>query len=93
MKLRFFKKAAFTTILCISLAQFGVYVDDIEHIGQPDPNCPICQVINAQVVITEKLELNLTPDVVVGIVPAIILGNYSCQCISHQSTRAPPFSS
>lgn len=90
LQLRIFKIFAFVTVITLSLVQFGIYFDDVDHIGQPDPDCPICQVVNANVIMTDSVEFNVIPNVIFGVISVTSIENYTYQCLSFRSTRAPP---
>ena len=88
------KRLSFLAILVIIIGlidlRLATLVDDPEHLINPDPDCPVCQAYQSQVLLTPDIEL-ITPSM-----PLIYLNEsrpsdlYSESHHHLLSIRAPP---
>lgn len=78
-------------IIGFSGIQLALYIDDPQHLIEPDPNCPICIASNTSLYINHQVTIEYTPDIIIYLSENSFLEPCSHQYFTNLSTRAPPF--
>ena len=70
--------------------QLAAFLDEPQHLLEPDPDCPICLAVQSPVCLNLDISINFTPDIILYLADNTVVNPKTSFFLTVLSIRAPP---